>query len=100
MTKFLGMYRVKLYHLQRNVKFIVMNSVFDTDKMLSSFYDLKGSRIGRQAKPGESVKKDNDVRKAIENDSNSGFILPQAVRDRVRQQVIRDCNFLHISSKC
>lgn len=94
MAKFLGMYRVKLYHLQRNVKFIVMNSVFDTDKMISSFYDLKGSRLGRQAKPGESVKKDNDVRKLLRNDPNGGFVLPPAVRERLKEQVIKDCDFL------
>ena len=94
MTKFLGMYRVKLYHLQRNVKFIVMNSVFDTDKLLASFYDLKGSRMGRNSKPNESVKKDNDVRKMMEIDPNNGFILPPSVRARLREQVVRDCNFL------
>lgn len=71
-----------------------MNSVFDTDKIISSFYDLKGSRIGRAAKPGESVKKDNDVRKILANDPNGGFVLPPAVRERMRDQVIRDCNFL------
>ena len=68
-----------------------MNSVFDTDKMISSFYDLKGSRIGRAAKPGESVKKDNDVRKILANDPNGGFVLPQAIRERMREQVIKDC---------
>ncbi len=71
-----------------------MNSVFDTDKMISSFYDVKGSRIGRAAKPGESVKKDNDVRKMIANDPNGGFVLPPAVRERMREQIVRDCNFL------
>jgi len=30
-TKFVGMYKVKMYHLRRNVKFIIMKSVFDTD---------------------------------------------------------------------
>ena len=95
MTKFLGMYRVKLYHLQRDVKFVVMNSVFDTDKMISSFFDLKGSSYGRAAKPGESVKKDNDVRKLIkENPHSGGFILPPNVRSRLRDQVVRDCEFL------
>ena len=94
MTKFLGMYRVKLYHLKRNVKFIVMNSVFDTDKMISSFFDLKGSRIGRDAKPGESVKKDNDVRNMIKKDPTAAFILPPTVRLRLKEQIVRDCIFL------
>lgn len=89
LTKFLGMYRVKLYHLRKNVKFVIMNSVFDTDKTLSSFYDLKGSVVGRSAKRGESVLKDNDLRK------ESGTIrLQSEARERLRDQVRRDCEFL------
>lgn len=91
LTKFLGMYRVKLYHLRRSVKFVIMNSVFDTDKILSSFYDLKGSVIGRNAKPNESVQKDNDLRKNI---ASSAIRLPDQVRERLRDQVKRDCEFL------
>ena len=89
-TKFFGMYRVKMYHLRRNVKFIIMNSVFDTDKTLQSFYDLKGSTTGRDAKPGEDVKKDNDVRKGL---PENAFALPPRVRDRLREQITRDCDF-------
>lgn len=91
LTKFLGMYRVKLYHLRKNVKFVIMNSVFDTDKVLSSFYDLKGSVVGRDAKPGESVLKDNDLRRNLQQ---SSIRLPEKVRQRMREQVRRDCNFL------
>ncbi len=72
------------------MKFVIMNSVFDTDKVLSSFYDLKGSVKGRDAKPGESVLKDNDLRKHM-----AGTIrLPSEVRERLREQVRRDCQFL------
>jgi len=90
--KFFGMYRVKLYHLRRNVKFVVMNSVFDTDKPLQSFFDLKGSELGREAKPGEDVKKDNDVR---DNYPESAFVLPALIQQRLKLQVARDCNFLN-----
>ena len=89
-TKFLGMYRVKLYHLRRNVKFIIMNSVFDTDKYLQSFYDLKGSIIGRDA-PSQDVKKDNDVRRGLPDNS---FALAPELQQRVRNQVKKDCEFL------
>jgi len=85
------MYRVKLYHLQRNVKFIIMNSVFDTDNVLQSFFDLKGSSLGRDAKPGQSVKKDNDVRRGF---PDSIFSLHSPVRDRMRNQLIQDLEFL------
>jgi hypothetical protein len=68
-----------------------MNSVFDTDKVLSSFYDLKGSVVGRDAKLGESVLKDNDLRRNLEQ---SAIRLPVKVRERLREQVRRDCTFL------
>ncbi len=71
-----------------------MNSVFDTDKMISSFFDLKGSSVGRNAKPGEAVKKDNDVRAMIQNDPNSAFMMSPNRRKVLREQIIQDCNFL------
>ena len=90
-TKFFGMYRVKLFHLRRNVKFIIMNSVFDTDKYISSFFDVKGSKLGRDAKPGEMVKKDNDIRKTLPEEA---FVIYDEVRSRMRAQIIADCKFL------
>ncbi|KAL7552673.1 hypothetical protein ACHAWF_015928 [Thalassiosira exigua] len=90
-TKFLGMYRVKLYHLRRNVKFVVMTSVMDTDKPLHNLFDLKGSVTGRDA-PGDSVEKDNDVRRLIPN--AGAFMLEPGLRKRLRAQLEIDCQFL------
>ena len=90
-TRFFGMYRVKLYHLRRNVKFVIMNSVYYTDKYLQAFYDLKGSVLGRNASPGQTVKKDNDLRRGLPEDA---LALPAPVRERVRNQILSDCNFL------
>jgi Phosphatidylinositol-4-phosphate 5-Kinase len=91
MTKFLGMYRVKLYHLRRNVKFVIMNSVYYTDKFLQSFYDLKGSVTGRDSKPGQDVKKDNDLRLGL---PESSLALPPDVRSRILEQITSDCEFM------
>ncbi|KAG7356613.1 phosphatidylinositol-4-phosphate 5-kinase [Nitzschia inconspicua] len=91
LTKFLGMYRVKLYHLRRNVKFVIMNSVYYTDKSLQTFYDLKGSEIGRNAKPGEEVLKDNDLRKKLPEEA---FTFTPELRGRLREQIKSDCEFL------
>lgn len=91
LTKFCGMYRVKLYHLRRNVKFVIMNSVFYTDKPLQEFYDLKGSIHGRDSNPGDQVLKDNDLRARL---PDGALALPPELRDRVRRQLICDCNFL------
>jgi hypothetical protein len=85
------MYRVKLYHLRRNVKFVIMNSVYHTDKYLQTFYDLKGSELGRTAKPGQDVLKDNDLR---QNLAEQAMSLHPELRARVRTQMVSDCNFL------
>jgi 1-phosphatidylinositol-4-phosphate 5-kinase len=85
------MYRVKLYHLRRNVKFVIMNSVYYTDKSIQTFYDLKGSEIGRAAKPGQDVLKDNDLRNSLPEDA---FSFSPNRRARLRTQVESDCNFL------
>jgi 1-phosphatidylinositol-4-phosphate 5-kinase len=90
-TRFFGMYRVKLYHLRRNVKFVIMNSVYDTDKILQSFYDLKGSSLGRDAKPHHIVKKDNDLRRIL---PDGGFALAPERQRRVHEQLEKDLKFL------
>lgn len=89
-TKFLGMYRVKLYHLRRNVKFVVMNSVFDTEKQMQTFYDLKGSVTGREA-PHQDVKKDNDLRNGF---PDSALVLPVQLREQMKTQLQKDCQFM------
>mmetsp|Transcript_1806 Transcript_1806/g.2656 ORF Transcript_1806/g.2656 Transcript_1806/m.2656 type:complete len:591 (-) Transcript_1806:1158-2930(-) len=91
LTKFLGMYRVKLYHLRRNVKFVIMNSVYYTEKPLHVFYDLKGSVTGRAAKPGQDVKKDNDLR---DNLPQEAIALEPYTRRRIREQLVADCEFM------
>lgn len=90
-TRFLGMYRVKLYHLRRNVKFVIMNSVYYTDKHLQTFYDLKGSSVGREAKPGQAVLKDNDLRQIL---PEQALTLKPQQRQAVRAQIEADCEFL------
>jgi len=90
-AKFLGMYRVKLYHLKRNIKFIVMKSVYDTDKPLHQIFDVKGSSLGRDADPGDAVKKDNDIRRVL---PEGAFVLEPGLRQRLREQVERDCQWL------
>jgi 1-phosphatidylinositol-4-phosphate 5-kinase len=90
-TRFFGMYRVKLYHLRRNVKFVIMNSVYYTDKHLQSFYDLKGSTAGRDAKPGQAVLKDNDLRRVL---PDQAFVFRPKQRQAIHDQVESDCTFL------
>jgi 1-phosphatidylinositol-4-phosphate 5-kinase len=54
-VRFLGMYRVSMYHLRRKVRFVIMGSVFDTPEKIHTIYDLKGSLLGRAATEKEKL---------------------------------------------
>lgn len=66
-TRFYGMHRVKLKYLKRKLHFVVMQSVFYSDKKIHEMYDLKGSWQGRYATEKEKsrgekcVFKDQDL---------------------------------------
>lgn len=91
LTRFFGMYRVKLYHLRRNVKFVIMNSVYYTDKHLHTFYDLKGSSVGRDAKPGQAVRKDNDLRQLL---PDGALAMHPDQQVNIKRQLEADVKFL------
>uniref|UniRef100_A0A7S2RY06 PIPK domain-containing protein n=1 Tax=Mucochytrium quahogii TaxID=96639 RepID=A0A7S2RY06_9STRA len=58
-----GMHRVKLAHLRDDMHFVILKSVYSNaaSKKIHTVYDLKGSTIGRIARPGEAVFKDLDL---------------------------------------
>jgi 1-phosphatidylinositol-4-phosphate 5-kinase len=65
LVKIFGMHRVKMYHLNRKIHFVIMESVFDTTDVIHQIFDLKGSLVGRSATESERAKggvlKDNDL---------------------------------------
>ena len=95
-TKFLGSYKVKLYHLNRNVRFVVMKSVFDTDVNLDTFYDLKGSVLGRRAKEGESVLKDNDLRDLVASRGFGFATIDGEAYRQMRATLVDDLKFFKV----
>ena len=60
-THFYGMYRVKIPDLGKSIHFVIMKSVFNTEKEIHKIWDLKGSTLGRRAKRGDGVSKDLDI---------------------------------------
>jgi hypothetical protein len=68
-----------------------MNSVDYTDKSLQTFYDLKGSEIGRNAEDGQEVLKDTDLREKLPEEA---ICFPPHVQERLRAQIVSDCRFL------
>lgn len=81
-----------MYHLRRKVHFVIMSSVFDTPVQIHTIYDLKGSRIGREATEKErksgGVLKDND----LVNDGTKLHLGPK--REAFIEQLRRDAEFL------
>lgn len=62
LTRFLGMSRIKFYHLRRKVRFVVMMSVHPTPLHVHTTYDLKGCTHGRRTTAKE---RDRDARLGI-----------------------------------
>lgn len=61
LTHFYGLYRVKMPDIGKCTYFVIMKSVFNTEKEIHKIWDLKGSTKGRRANRGDSVHKDNDL---------------------------------------
>lgn len=95
LVRYYGMHRVKMDFLStsRTIYFIIMSSVFDTDKIIHIKYDLKGSTIGRITKDADckmgAVQKDLNLVK-----SGRKFRLPEAHMEIFKFTIESDSNFL------
>jgi hypothetical protein len=102
LTRFLGSFRLKLHHLQAHVYFVVMGAIFNLRDETKYVFDLKGSSLGRSARPGEKVSKDNDLRAAKklhdESPSDPGAFAIElggpAAKAAFLAQASRDADFL------
>jgi hypothetical protein len=89
LTHFYGMYRVTMPDLGHKIHFVIMKSVFNTEKEIHKIYDLKGSTVGRRAKRGDSVHKDLDIL-----DEGWKIRVGQPVKQAMMDQLRRDTQFL------
>jgi len=89
LTRFYGLYRIQLSKGER-IYFSIMQSVFADAPPgmvdnISHTFDLKGSTLGRRAKPTDTVKKDLDIldqeRKLKISPEVKHELLPQLKRD-------------------
>eukprot|EP00581_Thalassiosira_minuscula_P008899 CAMPEP_0183707060 /NCGR_PEP_ID=MMETSP0737-20130205/3735_1 /TAXON_ID=385413 /ORGANISM="Thalassiosira miniscula, Strain CCMP1093" /LENGTH=907 /DNA_ID=CAMNT_0025934635 /DNA_START=147 /DNA_END=2870 /DNA_ORIENTATION=- len=91
LTHFYGMYRVCMPNANnQRLHFIIMRSVFHTEKKIDRVWDLKGSKAGRRAGKGDSVGKDLDI---LEEGRKLRFREPGA-RSKFLEQLARDATFL------
>jgi Phosphatidylinositol-4-phosphate 5-kinase len=88
-THFYGMYRVKIPDLGKSVHFVIMKSVFNTEKEIHKIWDLKGSTLGRRAKRGDGVRKDLDF-----VDEGRKLKVKPLVKAAIMDQLEKDTNFL------
>jgi len=89
LTHFYGMYRVMMPNLGHKIHFVIMKSVFNTEKEIHKIYDLKGSTVGRRAKRGDSVHKDLDIL-----EEGWKIRVGQPVKKAMMDQLQRDAQFL------
>lgn len=88
-THFYGMYRVKIPALNKVTHFVIMKSVFNTEKEIHKIWDLKGSTAGRRAKRGDSVHKDLDI-----VDEGRKLYVNPGVKKSILNQLRKDTKFL------
>lgn len=88
-THFYGMYRVKIPDLNKSVHFVIMKSVFNTEKEIHAIWDLKGSTLGRRAKKGDGVRKDLDFM-----DEQRKLHISKESKEAFISQLRRDADFL------
>lgn len=102
LTRFLGMFRLKLHHLKAHMYFVVMGAVFNLRDKTELQFDLKGSSLGRSKKEGEKVSKDNDMRVAkkkhdVSPDQDGAFAIDlggAAARAEFLEHARNDARFL------
>ncbi|KAL7536005.1 hypothetical protein ACHAWF_005339 [Thalassiosira exigua] len=91
LTHFYGMYRVCMPDAGgKSLHFIIMRSVFRTEKKIDRVWDLKGSRAGRRAGPGDGVGKDLDI---LEEGRKLRF-AEEGARGKFLDQLAKDATFL------
>lgn len=88
-THFYGMYRVKIPDLGKSIHFVIMKSVFNTEKEIHKIWDLKGSSLGRRAKRGDGVSKDLDF-----IDEGRKLNVGPGTKEAILAQLKRDADFL------
>jgi len=88
-THFYGMYRVKIPEIGKSVHFVIMKSVFNTDKEIHKIWDLKGSTLGRRSNRGEGVHKDLDF-----VEGGRKIAVGQKTKDAIMTQLKLDAIFL------
>lgn len=88
LPRFFGLYRIRPKG-GNNVRFVVMNNVFNTSLQIHERYDLKGSVVGRMASEEEKQKK-NPILKDMDIDKH--IFLGNFKTELFYNQIESDCS--------
>lgn len=102
-TRFYGMHRIKIRYkdpkgtyYSRNLHFVVMQSVYSGSREIHEQYDLKGSTVGRFAKPKEIARGKDCVYKDLDliKKGEEGKLKLGPNRRQFLEQIRKDSKFL------
>lgn len=95
-ARFYGLYSIKpTGQLSgHNVRFIVMNNVFDTQKDVLYRYDIKGSTVGREASPKERSRPRPVLKDLDFLNEGRKIRVGQKLKSIIIEQLKSDCHFL------
>jgi 1-phosphatidylinositol-4-phosphate 5-kinase len=95
LSTFYGLFSVYITSITKvttHYRFVVMNNVFFTNRIINRRYDLKGSTQGRQASE-KDLKKNNPILK--DNDIHEGDIkLSPTLKRKFFERIVADVRFL------
>jgi 1-phosphatidylinositol-4-phosphate 5-kinase len=101
-TRFYGLYSIKpLDSNEKNVRFVIMNNVFDTELEIHEKYDLKGSTVGRSSQKDvveiDLKKKKNIILKDLDIKENKKKIkIEKKLKEQLLTQLKSDCEWLQM----
>jgi len=95
LPQYLGMYRTTLDN--KEYYYLVIRSVFSCKNKVQKKYDLKGSRIDREAKDSEKADKDKESVTFKDNDftkDNAKIYIGTEQKEKFTERLTKDVNFL------
>lgn len=93
-TRFYGLFSIKPKNNNNNVRFIIMNNVFDTRLFVEERYDLKGSTIGRAASEKEKRRETPILKDLDFLESKRKLKIGLEMKRKIMSQLESDCRFL------
>ncbi|EGG21885.1 putative phosphatidylinositol phosphate kinase [Cavenderia fasciculata] len=93
LTKFFGLHRVKPRQ-GRQVRFVVMKNLFNTPKIITSRFDIKGSTVGRELTTEELKKKHPTFKDLDFRRMGTKINLGPDRKKLFLHQIGEDCKFL------